>query len=332
MKASNRTQYNVYAQPLNPNNNMPSQPNQLPAASQTEPLSTERVASTIPKGGSDNATWTYPSPQMFFNALERKHKLDGTSEQDMESVVAVHNQMNEVTWKQVVEWERVIRGDDGDAAAAATPKLLKFQGRPHDLSPKATLKHYLLGHTLPFDRHDWYIERPDGSVVRYVLDYYASEDAEQLHVDVRPAMDNPMALWARTVTMPSAQAAKSTSYETLPLQPEPSLRTTTTTTVSSPLEPTAAQNVSRNKETTTTTNHRPAVGSPIALCRAEQNAVDACQTDACIQKASMDLTLCLGRHVCPLQMAAMAEADDADMEAAFTRLQECVAQKTTNCR
>jgi Cytochrome c/c1 heme lyase len=42
-------EYNVYAQPLDPTNNMPSNPNQLPAPTQSTPLSTERVASTIPK-------------------------------------------------------------------------------------------------------------------------------------------------------------------------------------------------------------------------------------------------------------------------------------------
>lgn len=50
---------------LDPSNNMPVNPNQLPAAGQQVPLSTERVRSTIPKGG-EETTWTYPSPQMFW--------------------------------------------------------------------------------------------------------------------------------------------------------------------------------------------------------------------------------------------------------------------------
>lgn len=50
---------------LNPSNNMPVSPNQMPAPGQQKPLSTERVQSTIPKGG-DDATWSYPSPQMFW--------------------------------------------------------------------------------------------------------------------------------------------------------------------------------------------------------------------------------------------------------------------------
>ena len=50
---------------LDPSNNMPVNPNQLPAAGQQVPLSTDRVRSTIPKGG-EETTWTYPSPQMFW--------------------------------------------------------------------------------------------------------------------------------------------------------------------------------------------------------------------------------------------------------------------------
>jgi hypothetical protein len=51
---------------LDPKNNMPLEANQQPCPGQRKPLSTERVQSTIPKGGTE-ATWLYPSPQMFFN-------------------------------------------------------------------------------------------------------------------------------------------------------------------------------------------------------------------------------------------------------------------------
>jgi cytochrome c heme-lyase len=51
---------------LDPKNNMPLEANQQPCPGQRKPLSTERVQSTIPKGGTDS-TWLYPSPQMFFN-------------------------------------------------------------------------------------------------------------------------------------------------------------------------------------------------------------------------------------------------------------------------
>lgn len=51
---------------LDPKNNMPLEPNQQPCPGQTKLLSTDRVPSNIPKGGTD-ATWVYPSPQMFYN-------------------------------------------------------------------------------------------------------------------------------------------------------------------------------------------------------------------------------------------------------------------------
>jgi hypothetical protein len=42
-------EYNVYSQPIDPTNQMPVNPNQFPAPGQTKPLSTTRVASSIPK-------------------------------------------------------------------------------------------------------------------------------------------------------------------------------------------------------------------------------------------------------------------------------------------
>ena len=49
---------------------------QEPAPDQPYPLSTARVSSSIPKaGGRDGETWTYPSQQMFFNAMLRKVRI-----------------------------------------------------------------------------------------------------------------------------------------------------------------------------------------------------------------------------------------------------------------
>jgi cytochrome c heme-lyase len=86
-------QYNVYAQPIDPTNQMPYNPNQFPAPGQDKPLSTERVKSFIPKGGTENETWSYPSPQMFYNALVRKGKGDDVDIDEVETIVAVHNNM-----------------------------------------------------------------------------------------------------------------------------------------------------------------------------------------------------------------------------------------------
>lgn len=38
------------------------------------------------------------------------------------------------------------------------PKLKKFMGRPQEYSPKARLLNFL-GYKLPFDRHDWIVDR-----------------------------------------------------------------------------------------------------------------------------------------------------------------------------
>lgn len=53
---------------------------------------------------------------------------------------------------------------------------------------------------LPFDRHDWLIDR-NGHTVRYVIDYYDGEMDKKTYefslLDVRPALDTPGAAWDR---------------------------------------------------------------------------------------------------------------------------------------
>ena len=105
---SRGTVYNVYAQPLppvDPTNQMPAAPAQVPSPGQRMPLSTERVVSTITKGGTES-TWLYPSPQMFWNALVRKGKAEDVQEGEVDMVVSIHNEMNERAWKQLLERRR----------------------------------------------------------------------------------------------------------------------------------------------------------------------------------------------------------------------------------
>ena len=85
-----RPQYNVYNSRIDPRNNMPFAANQLPWPGQRKELSIARAVSTIPKAGTDG-TWVFPSPQMFYNALMRKGKGDDVTEDDMDSVISVHN-------------------------------------------------------------------------------------------------------------------------------------------------------------------------------------------------------------------------------------------------
>ncbi|KAL6758583.1 cytochrome c/c1 heme lyase-domain-containing protein [Haematococcus lacustris] len=170
---------------LDPRNNMPLEPNQLPCPGQRKPLSVERVASAIPKGGTDS-TWLFPSPQMVFNALRRKGKGDDVTEDDMDGFIAAHNAMNEDTWRKVAVWERL------HAEQCSNPTLLRFQGKPHDLSPLARVRSWMSGQT-PFDRHDWVVDRC-GQEVRYVIDFYFYDDKagtpEAFEIVARPALDS----------------------------------------------------------------------------------------------------------------------------------------------
>ncbi|DBA70340.1 hypothetical protein WJX79_008096 [Trebouxia sp. C0005] len=173
---------------VDPRNNMPREANQQPCAGQRQLISTSRLVSNIPKGGTQG-TWVYPSPQMFYNSLKRKGKGSDVEEADMEAVVHAHNTMNELTWRRVLEWEALHHDTCGN------PKLLRFMGKPHDLSPMARLMGWN-GGPMPFDRHDWFVDRC-GEEVRYVIDFYFDDDKagtpEAFTLRVRPAVDTPTA-------------------------------------------------------------------------------------------------------------------------------------------
>ena len=229
---------------LNPANNMPfADLLQGAAEGQTRPLSQFRMASSIPNSSSGSSgvpdvsahagsaaaaegagatalpahqpgggerTWMYPSEQQYFNAMRRKGWAP--READMPSIVAIHNTVNERSWREVLRWETLLH-----PGAAEPPKLVKFVGRPKDITPKAWLL-TCFGYAAPFDRHDWVVERQDANGeaerVRYVIDFYTgsqqgSDEAPSMrslnlgrkpvaiHIDARPAVDTPGSLFDR---------------------------------------------------------------------------------------------------------------------------------------
>ena len=93
---------------------------QTAAPEQKLNLSTDRETSSIPKTGSESK-WEYPSAQQFYHALLRRNK---TAEEDvMDSIVFVHNRVNEDSWQQVMEWESLY------AHQCREPSLQRFVGK-----------------------------------------------------------------------------------------------------------------------------------------------------------------------------------------------------------
>lgn len=179
---------------LDPRNMMPPA-NQQPSPNQPFPLPIERQKSSIPKAGT-NETWVYPSQQMFWNAMLRKGWRwgpDDIKQEDMDHIIKIHNANNEHAWQEVLKWEAL------HAAQCGNPMLKSFGGKAKEFSPRARIRGWM-GFELPFDRHDWIIDRC-GKEVRYVIDYYDGDLEPGSHrfakLDVRPALDSPEAVWDR---------------------------------------------------------------------------------------------------------------------------------------
>ncbi|KAF2742577.1 cytochrome c1 heme lyase [Sporormia fimetaria CBS 119925] len=182
----------------------PSKP--LPSAQSIlgKTLRTEREVSTIPRvideapssrpannerdTGADKKTgnWIYPSEEMFFNAMKRKSYNPNAT--DMQTIVPIHNAVNERAWMEIKQWEKG-RGAD----ACGGPKLASFSGLSSSLTPRARWN-TLLGYQPPFDRHDWVVDRC-GTKVEYVIDFYAGKNEQKagkelnFYLDVRPKLN-----------------------------------------------------------------------------------------------------------------------------------------------
>lgn len=181
---------------IDPLNMMPP-PNQRPSPGQPFPLPTDRVVSGIPKADTDEK-WVYPSQQMFWNAMLRKGwrwQEEDVKQKDMADIISIHNSNNEQAWEEVLKWEAL------HARECCNPKLRKFGGKAKEFSPRARIRNWM-GYELPFDRHDWIVDRC-GKEVRYIIDYYdgGSVDPDTFRftaLDVRPALDSFSAFWDRS--------------------------------------------------------------------------------------------------------------------------------------
>jgi len=179
--------------------NMMGPANQNPSPGQPFLLSKDRQLSTIPKAivkDGESPFWLYPSAQMFWNAMLRKGwrwKEEDIKQKDMDDIIKIHNANNEQAWREVLKWEAL------HADECMDPRLKSFGGKAADYSPRARIRN-LMGYELPFDRHDWIVDRC-GREVRYVIDYYDGGKVNQKFqfalLDVRPAMDSVENVWDR---------------------------------------------------------------------------------------------------------------------------------------
>ncbi|MES1904299.1 MAG: hypothetical protein MHPSP_000085 [Paramarteilia canceri] len=181
--------------------------NQTPSEDQPFPLSKLRITSSIPRNIDEDGNvkfWVYPSPQMFWNAMKRKGwqwKDDQITDKDMDNIIAIHNVNNESTWLEIMKWEAL------HAKKCKSPRILhSFRGNATKISPRARIRNWF-GYELPFDRHDWIVDRC-GVKVHYVIDYYDVSKPKSLEnqlkdsekelqpeifmaaQDVRPALDS----------------------------------------------------------------------------------------------------------------------------------------------
>ncbi|XP_053716311.1 holocytochrome c-type synthase [Synchiropus splendidus] len=180
---------------IDPANMMPP-PNQTPAPDQPFSLSVTREESTIPRHGTEK-NWVYPSEQMFWNAMLRKGwrwRDEDLGAGDMTNIIKIHNKNNEQAWQEILKWEALHA-----AECPCGPTLKRFGGKAKEYSPRALMRSWM-GYELPFDRHDWIVDRC-GKEVRYVIDYYDGEIDKETYnfsiLDVRPAFDSLGAVWDR---------------------------------------------------------------------------------------------------------------------------------------
>lgn len=146
-------------------------------------MSTERVTSSIPNR---DGKWQYPSPTQFYrNAVAKGHEVDPN---DMNTVVSIHNAVNEETWRRVCALEKKYHSD----VCPQGPSLIRFVGKPSEPSLKSRVMHWIGGYVMPFDRHEWTIDRCGTGMFKYDVDFYdgatEQKDKVNIYLDVRPSL------------------------------------------------------------------------------------------------------------------------------------------------
>lgn len=155
-----------------------------PVYASTADLPTEREISSIPKTDT-RANWIYPSQKQFYEAMKRKNWSPEAA--DMKTVIPIHNQVNEVAWRHIQEWERSLIVEAQQKCGGIS--LTSFKGDLKKMTPRAWIRLTILGQQAPFDRHDWLVDRC-GVEVPYVIDFYDGGDKNGVFVDVRPKLQN----------------------------------------------------------------------------------------------------------------------------------------------
>jgi cytochrome c heme-lyase len=143
-------------------------------------------------------------------------KEDMLEPKDMDDIIKIHNANNEQAWREILKWEALHYKEYTEAG----PQLVSFKGNSKRYSPRARIRSWMgyaidlgfydywypiplsiFSYELPFDRHDWIVDR-NGTRVRYVIDYYdgGAVDPKTYQftiLDVRPAMDSATSIWDR---------------------------------------------------------------------------------------------------------------------------------------
>ncbi|KAK2875376.1 hypothetical protein FQN49_001647 [Arthroderma sp. PD_2] len=197
--------------PISSSKPVPGQPASLSTSPYAQQPSVEVASHGIPSNaesetGADGKTgnWVYPSERQFFDALVRKNNTPASTKNATElatsvaSIIPIHNAVNERAWSEILDWESKGPISDPGSAKCGGPKLYSFRGLGAEsryLSPRARWNG-LLGYQLPFDRHDWVVERCDGARLEYVIDFYQGKSSQKaggklnFFLDVRPKLNS----------------------------------------------------------------------------------------------------------------------------------------------
>lgn len=169
-----------------PSHSEPSKPVQSPPSPYSQQPNSPTASHASPSNsegetGHDERTgnWVYPSERQFFEALVRKGTpTSATSAKELAtsvaSIIPIHNAVNERAWAEILDWESRGPPSDPGSTKCGGPKLFSFRGLGTESrfrSPRARWNG-ILGYQLPFDRHDWVVERCGGEKIEYVIDFY----------------------------------------------------------------------------------------------------------------------------------------------------------------
>lgn len=306
---------------------------------------------------------------MFYKALKKKNKADEQTKEHVDTIVAVHNTMNEETWKQILQYEALYYEkefeeierkiaivkevvEDGlftlplsvedvieNVKRDCAPRLISFLGKPTAKSPKSLFQRYIMGNKGHFDRHDWVVQRRlfiytnvvFTSEQRYVIDYYY-DDKKGISDEKPKHLHDARAVKSIKIDARPAVDSFESAWHRIKyffMKKTDSLPDYSLLQIKPVVETPTKEQVEEKRQTLTVEEFKKQGSQIKESCKEKFKALDECVSELDCSQKSLELMFCMANVVCKRTAIELQQSNEADFEEKLENVEKCLSNYET---